>query len=295
VFTGLTLQGPDTRNTVHRHPLVFDPSKNETGPSTFLGRTVSGGGMTALNAALDVIFHHRNMAPFFSRALIQRLTTSNPSPAYIRRVANRFADNGNGVRGDMKAVITAVLTDTEARSTGAIGAPHTGKLRDPVQRITHWCRAFDAKSTSGQWYFGDMTGKLLNSPGRSQSVFNFFRPGFTPPNSELQRRGLVAPELQIADEQSVLAYINFMENLVDFGLGDMRAQYLALMPIADHTEALIYEINLVLAAGQLTAGTQAIIANTLNAIGSGTYRQRRQRIWTTILLVFTAPEYLVLQ
>lgn len=296
VFTGLRLAGSvRTSPYTHNKPLRMDLSANENGPSTFLGRTVSGGGMTAINAALDVIFQHPNLPPFFARALIQRLTTSNPSPAYIRRVARSFINNGSGVRGDMKAVITAILTDTEVRSTQAIGTPHMGRLRDPAHRLTSWARAFDAVSTSGTWPFKDVSAIFLHSPGRAPSVFNFFRPGYSPPNSELQRRGLVAPELQITDEQTVFAYLNYIYPLIRFGRGDIRSTYGVIYPLAKNPAALVDEISILLAAGQLTGATKAQIVGVLNTLGPEKRSTWWARVWTAVLLTMASPDYLVLQ
>ena len=299
VFTGLRLPSKNLPEA-HRGRLVMDASINETGASTFLGATISGGGMKAVDAALDVIFHHPNVPPFVAHALIQRLVTSNPSPRYIRRVASIFADNGSGVRGDMKAVLMAILLDDEARSDEALTAPHTGKLRDPVQRMTGWARAFDASSKSGEWKIGDTSsaaGGLAQCPGFSPSVFNFFRPLYTPPNSELQRRGLVAPELQIADEQSVIAYVNVMFDAIKKGAGgtDVPADYRRLMALAPDPSKLMDEVNLLLAAGQLSSATYGTIVSALNSIGTGNDAGRLNRIWTAILLTMASPDYLVLQ
>ena len=296
VFTGLRrtdprIATPDT----HREPLVIDAAENDTGRSTFLGYTVAGGGMKAINAALDVIFRHPNLPPFFARALIQRLVTSNPSPAYVKRVADRFANDGTKVRGDMRSVIIAVLLDPEARSDNAIRAPHTGRLRDTSQRVTGWARAFGATSPSDNWQIGDLTRPLGHSPGHSPSVFNFFRPGFTPPSSELQRRGLVAPELQITDEQLVLEYVNWLEGTIKRGRADVRPDYSALMPLADDPVALVNEVNLLLAAGQLSPATRALMAGAIDTIRVRYDSNRLNRIYSAILMTMVAPEYLVIQ
>ena len=150
---------------------------------------------------------HPNVGPFIGRQLIQRLVTSNPSPAYVGRVAAAFADNGAGVRGDMKAVRARVLLDPEARADPAPRRPAFGKLREPLLRITAWMRAFNVRSTFGR------LGVLLHrrsgrprsarSPLQSPSVFNFFRPGYVPPQSEAGRAGLAVPEMQIASETTV--------------------------------------------------------------------------------------------
>ena len=221
-------------------------SQHETGTATFLGTTASGEGVAAIKVALDAIFAHSNVPPFVSKQLIQRLVTSNPSAAYVGRVAAVFANNGAGVRGDMQAVIRAILTDTEARGDAALTAAGGGKLREPIMRLTGWARAFGVKSPSNAWAIGDTsstTNRLSQSPGRSPSVFNFFRPGYAPPSTSISAAGMVAPEFQITNEQTVVAYVNYMYALVVNGTGDVKADYTAILAKASDSQALIDEIN----------------------------------------------------
>lgn len=302
VFTGLRRQSDNLATPeAHRQKLVIDPAHNEIGPCTYHGMTVSGGGMKAINAALDLIFWHPNVPPFVSRALIQRLVSSNPSPDYVRRVATIFADNGHGTRGDLRAVVHAILTDPEARSEAALAAPHTGKLRDPVQRFTGWARAFHARPKDGRWLIGDLSSPeraLGQSPGRSPSVFNFFRPGYSPPNSELSRRGLVAPELQIVNEQSVIGFLNYMYVAVTLGAGGHRliANHDWLLKKADDAWDLTEEVNLVLAAGQLSDSTKNMIYSAVESVDAGDRPRRlNNRIRAAIMLTLVAPEYLVVK
>ena len=199
----------------YKVPLVMQASINETGAASFLGTSTTGGGMAAIKVALDTIFAHANVPPFVSKQLIQRLVTSNPSPAYVGRVSAVFANNGSGVRGDMKAVIKAILTDSEARDDSALTAANAGKLREPIMRLTGWARAFGVNSPANTWPFGNTSSRstrLGQSPGRSPSVFNFFRPGYSPPATAISAAGLVAPEFQITNEQSVVAYINYFQS-----------------------------------------------------------------------------------
>src|SRR5205814_5506509 len=105
-------------------------------------------GQKDLADTLNLIFNHANTGPFVCRELIQRLVTDNPSPAYVYRVAQKFADNGNGVRGDMMAVVKAILTDYEARSTTFIGNQGYGHLKEPLLRVSEVIRAFHPKSNS---------------------------------------------------------------------------------------------------------------------------------------------------
>ena len=291
VFTGLTLDSTDGNTPDrYRRPLIVNAGTHETGASTFLGTTVAAGtaGMDAVRQALDTIFAHPNAAPFVSTQLIQRLVTSNPTPAYVGRVSAKFADNGSGVRGDMQAVIRAILLDDEARA--APSGTTSGKLREPVMRFTGWARGFGATSPSGTFAVGDTsspTNRLAQAMGRSGSVFNFFRPGYTPPNSGFASGGLVAPEFQITNEISVVGYVNYMQSVVNNGLTDLRTDYAELTALASDSQALIDRINLVLAAGQVSAAT---VAQIKTAVDSSTTTSNRIAI--ALLLMLASPEYL---
>lgn len=136
-------------------PMQPIAARHETGEKRFLGTVVPAGtgARETLSIALDTLVAHPNVGPFIGRPLIQRLVCSNPSPDYVRRVAAVFADNGARVRGDLKAVLRAILTDPEARwpDTRTAGA----KLTEPVLRFTQWARAFGVTSPSGAWAIGD--------------------------------------------------------------------------------------------------------------------------------------------
>jgi len=298
VLTGFTFDS--TVSTIPdrlRRPMTQVATDHETGASTFLGTTVPAGtdGFGALKIALDAIFAHQNIAPFVSKQLIQHLVTSNPSAAYIGRVSAAFANNGSGVRGDMKAVIHAILMDPEARSDANISITTFGKLRAPVMRLTNWARAFAVASPSDTWAIGDTSSpfsRLAESPGHSQSVFNFFRPGYTPPHTAIATQGLVAPEFQITNEPSVIAYINYMQSLIQSGTGDVRADYTSILTKASDSAALIDEINIVLAASELSAVTVATIRTAVDSIGTTTSAMLSNRVYTAILLVMASPDYL---
>ena len=299
VFTGLTLSSNDgTTPARYKTPLVMTASTNETGTASFLGASTSGGGTAAIKVALDTIFAHANIAPFVSKQLIQRLVTSNPSPAYVGRVAAAFADNGSGVRGDMKAVVKAILLDTEARSDAALTSTTAGKLREPVMRLTGWARAFGVTSPSNAWAIGDTsstTTRLGQSMGRSGSVFNFFRPGYSPPNTAISSAGLVAPEFQITNEQTVIAYVNYMYALVLNGTGDVKADYTAILTKASDSQALVDEVNNLLAAGQLSATTLASIKAAVDSIAVTANNASQNRVNSAILLTLASPDYLTVK
>ena len=301
IFTGwewdLSVTGTNTPD-YQRRPMVQIASRHETGASTFLGSTVPAGldGNTALNAALDILFAHPNVGPFVSRQLIQRLVTSNPSPAYVERVAAVFNNDGRGTRGNLAAVVKAILLDDEARTIPAATSTSAGKLREPILRLTNWARGFGVTSLSDAWAIGDTSDastRLGQSPLRSPTVFNFFRPGYTPAGTAIATAGLVAPEFQITNESSVVGYLNFMQTLVATGIGDVKADYTSLQALATSSEALVTQVGLLLTAGQLSSTTLTTIATAINAMSSTTVAALTSRIQAAVLLVMAAPEYLV--
>ena len=281
-----------------RRPMVQVASRYETGAKTFLGTTIAAGtaATAGLTQALDTIFAHPNVAPFFCRQLIQRLVTSNPSPAYVARLAAVFNNDGTGVKGNLRAVVRALLLDSEARSDPVAASTSFGKLREPMLRFTAWARAYGAISPSGAWAVGNTSDpgtRLGQSPLRSPTVFNFFRPGYVPPNSALGNAALQAPEFQIANESSVIGYLNFMQRAVAGNVGDLTPDYSGLLALADNASALVSEINLVLAANQLSAATAAALSTAVQSMAGGTDASRRNRIYAALLLVLAAPEFIV--
>lgn len=305
VFTGwdfdLTTSNTSTPD-YHRRPLKQIPIKHESGSSTFLGKTIPAGvsGEVALSMSIDILFAHPNIAPFISKQLIQRLVSSNPSPAYVARIAAVFNNNGNGTKGDLKAVIKAILLDDEARQAPNSSDTTRGKIREPMLRFLAWARSFNTKSASDTWKIGDTSdagSKLGQSPLRSPTVFNFFRPGYVPPNTSIASASLVAPEMQIVSESSVVGYVNFMQTAVNGsrGVGDLKADYSALLPLADNAVALVAELNLLLAANQISASNAALISNAITSMRTGSDSLRFQRIYAALTLVLASPEFIVLK
>jgi len=303
IFTGWDFDRSNNANNpldYIRRPLIQVPARHETGASTFLGSTVPAGlnGEQSLNAALDIIFAHPNVGPFISRQLIQKLVTSNPSPAYVSRVAAVFNNDGSGRKGNLAAVVKALLLDTEARSNANITNPQAGKLREPMLRMLNWARAYNLTSQSDAWNIGntsDPASRLGQSPLRSQSVFNFFRPGYVPPNTSIAAAGLVAPEFQITNESTVVGYLNYMQRLISLGNNDLLADYSTLMPLAGNSAALLNEINTVLAAGQLSNSTLNNLISAINSMPVGSTAKLNNRIYAALLLVMAAPEFIVLK
>ena len=305
IFTGwdfdFASSGATTPDFIRRS-MTQVPSRHETGASSFLGSTVAAGlsGADALTAALDIIFAHPNIAPFISMQLIQRLVTSNPASAYVARVAAVFNNDGKGVKGNLQAVIRAILLDDEARNTRNLSNPQFGKVREPMLRFLAWARAFNANSASDSWSIGDTSDparRLGQSPLRSSSVFNFFRPGYVPPNSSIAAASLVAPEFQIANESSVVGYVNYMQTVVSQGgsVGDLKADYSSLLLLADNAGNLLNELNLVLAVGQLSSATLTSLSNAVATMPSGSDSTRLKRIYAALTLVLAAPEFIVLK
>ncbi|OEZ48634.1 hypothetical protein JAB1_32450 [Janthinobacterium sp. MP5059B] len=319
VFTGWSWAGPDL-STTRFHSGTPDPDRDwkpmqnyplfhSSGEKRFLGQTISGAtsGEADLKVALDTLFNHPNAGPFFGRQLIQRLVSSNPSAAYVGRVAAAFANNGSGVRGDMQAVIRAVLLDPEALAP-ATTAMRTGKLREPLLRLAGWMRAFDAKAASGRYriyYLDDPLSGLGQNPLNPASVFSFFRPGYVPPNSALASAGLVAPELQITSEPSVTGYLNYIQDAIIAGVGegrDVQASYPRELALGADTAALLDRIDLLLMHGSMPAKLRGQIISALNTITIPTATAsnatqvaaaQANRVKLAIFLTMASPAYLV--
>ena len=286
-----------------RSRMKLNASLHATGQADFLGTTIPANteGAVALRIALDAIFNHTNVGPFIGKQLIQRLVTSNPGPAYVARVAGVFNNNGAGVRGDLKAVVVAVLLDPEARDATKLAVPTWGKQREPMLRLVQWARTFGAASPGDAWVIGDLSdpaARLGQSPLRSQSVFNFFRPGYVPPNTTLATQGLTAPEFQLTNESSVAGYLNFMLNTIRAGFNNSNGglappAYTAELAVVNDPTALTDRLNLLLCAGQLSTATLATIRTSIATISTATTAGALNRVQAAILLVMASPEYLV--
>ena len=301
VFTGWnTATGTDATgelaNAAYRHglPMMLTASLHSPEEKKFLGVTIPAGtaGIESLRIALDTLFQHNNTAPFIAKQLIQRLVTSNPSPAYVARVAKLFVNNGKGVRGDMKAVWTAILIDTEARLANPPAS--FGKLSEPMIRLLQWGHTFRATSTDGAWTLGytDAETALGQMPMRSPSVFNFFRPGYVPPNTQAAAQNLVAPEFQILTEPTVVGYINYMAGTVN-NARNIKADYSTEKALATDPTALVAHLNLCLASGALTSTSQSLIVNAITSISAATETGLLNRIYAAVLMVMSSTDYLI--
>ena len=317
VFTGWSWWGPDqsalrffgTNGHVDQEVRTMQnyARYHSTSPKRFLGVTLGGGDSAEaeMKVALDTLFNHPNVGPFIGRQLIQRLVTSNPSTGYVVRVSAAFANNGSGVRGDMKAVIRAILLDPEARNVGS-----NAKLREPILRLANWMRAFNAKSDSGYFRSEPMEDPLSNigqTVLRPPSVFNFYRPSYTPPNSALSAAGQVAPEMQIASEPQVTGYLNAMQTTVQAGFGrynDIKPDYTAEAALVLDPPALVERLNLLLLNGAMSTQLRNQITAAVNAVviedprpwnGTVIAKAKRNRVYLAVFLAMASPEYLVLK
>jgi len=257
-----------------------------------------------LKIALDTIFNHPNLPAFFSKQMIQHLVTSNPSPAYINRVAQVFKDDGTGVRGNLQAVITAILLDAEARDTAAATAnPQYGKVREPVLRYTEWARAFTAQSATGSYNL-DSTEDPIYGLGemwlRSPTVFNWFSPGYTPPGTTIATDSLLAPETQITNVSTVVGFINYMQNAIGATATqgpDIFSTYAEEMRLASKPDQLMDRINLLLMAGQMSNSLYSAIETAVTSIPIPAGDQTAinaallSRVQTAIYLTVASPDF----
>ncbi len=294
-------RNPVTSTHVATNRMRFISSRHSTAEVSFLGMTITGttSGADALHIALDRLFYHANTGPFFARQMIQRLVTSNPSPAYVQRVATVFGNNGSGVRGDLKAVWTAILTDEEARAMPTAADTLFGRMREPIVRFVHWARTAEATSDNGEYEIGDLSepdSRLGQSPLRSPSVFNFFRPGYVPPNTAIAAAGKVAPEFQLHNETSSAGYINFMQRVTRSGIEDVKPGYTALLSIAHDVPAVVDWLNLRLTANQLSSETLAAVSmalRTFNITAASSASARLDMLAAACFLILISPDYLV--
>jgi uncharacterized protein (DUF1800 family) len=282
-------------------PMAPWPSKHSGGTKLLLDGRVLPAGQSAqrdLADALDQIFMHPNTPPFFARRMIQRLTTSNPSPAYVARVAAAFENDGTGARGELRAVVRAVLLDPEARDAAAAMAGTTaGKQREPVIRFANLLRALGAKADSGTnmiRYLDSADEALGQSPLLAPTVFNFFTPDFRMPGA-MADAGLVAPEFQITNETTVVGTLNFFAKVVrekGYGWGERRSalDYAPLESIANDPAALVGWVDTMFTGATMDATTRASMLKAVQAISAS---RRGERVRAALLLAMIAPDFVI--
>ena len=278
-------------------PMQLYPDFHDTGEKLLLNGVVLPAGRSGeqdLADALDNVFNHPNVGPFMAIRLIQRLTTSNPSPGYVQRVAEVFNDNGAGVRGDLRAVVKAILMDPEARPE--LPTAIDGKLKEPLLRLTQLWRAYDATSASGGYRFPAASFFFGQGPLQAPSVFNFFSPFYAPPG-EISDASLVAPELQIATEfqntfvTNFFFYQAFFQNHLNTGElqpDDVYIDFADEMAIAADPNALIDMVSGKLLGGVMSDTLRREIFDIVSAIPE---TDAALRAAETIFLIVSSPEF----
>jgi len=301
VFTGWTYAPLATASSSgFSNPINYDgvmvsfDAQHEPGTKTLLNGFVVPAGQTSaqdLQMALDNIFNHPNVGPFIGKQLIQHLVTSNPSPAYVARISAVFADNGNGVRGDMGAVVKAILTDSEARGDAPANSGF-GHLREPALFITAVLRSLGGQSD------GVLPRSAISAMGEpiysAGSVFNFYPPSFVLPGSQT-----LAPEFGIENAATALARANIVSTLIIkggaaadptvTGSTGTSIDLSSLATIVDPTD-LIAQLNQVLMHGTLSSGASGIILSAVNAQSAADPLAAAQ---TAAYLILSSAQYQV--
>jgi uncharacterized protein (DUF1800 family) len=295
VFTGWTWAQPGTpvfsRKVTPdwRDPMINVASHHSSDAKHILNGATIPAGQTAdedLQIALDTIFNHPNVGPFFCRALIQRLVTSNPSPGYIYRVASVFNDNGQGIRGDLKAVVRAILMDYDARGP-AKSDQGAGHLREPVVRVTNLLRAFNASTSSGIFSVLRAAAILGEEPMNAPSVFNFFSPDYAAPGP-IAEAGLKSPEFQITTETTATTTANYLTSVI-FGTGvTLNLSYDETLA-ADPAQ-LVDHLNTLLMAGNMSSMMRSTLINIVSQIPA---KSATTRVKMAIDLVVNSPEFVI--
>jgi uncharacterized protein (DUF1800 family) len=287
-------------------PMIMYEEWHQPGEKNLLNGYVVPAGQSGLKDIEDAIHHlfmHPNVGPFIGKQLIQRLVTSNPTPEYIARVSAVFADNGQGVRGDLAAVVKAILLDPEARTCAALEAPDFGRLREPFTRYTHFTKAIELEQFYGRyWNVGYGFYLATNQiPLASRTVFNFFLPDYQP-LGPISDNGLVGPEYQLHNSRTSIEYINQVNDWAVWGyiMDDWEDDnpYVTynideLMGLARDPEVLINRLDVLFTHGSLSEGTRQIIKEAISPLINGNYRNERVRL--ALYLIMISPDYTIMK
>lgn len=300
IFTGWRLATqplPGVPNYID--PMVLNQSNHDITAKTLLdgfGVPAGQAGTVDLNAALDNIFNHQNVGPYISRALIRNLVTSNPSPAYVARVAGVFNNDGLGVRGNLKAVVEAILLDPEARGEGK-SAPTYGHLREPVLLMNNVLRLFDAKSfdrtQSSDGYLNPQLTPMDQDVLKPLTVFSYY-----PADYQVPGTSVTGPEFGILSTSSSLKRANFMNTIVFTGLTasppdrpkGTSIDLTGLQALAGNPQSLVDELNRTMMHGTMSAQMQTSIVTAVNAVSASNPLKRAR---TALYLVATSSQYQV--
>lgn len=310
VFTGFGFGGPTATSfhvpvsgSQYIHPMKMWDVEHEPGEKRIINNVVIPAGQSGIQDVADAVTalcEHPNIGPFIGRLLIQRLTSSNPSPDYIRRVAAVWADNGAGERGDLKAVTEAILLDPEVRTPGLMG-DESGKVREPYLRIVSLMRAFKARNARNPPTFPILVTFIRDAVGQmplwAPSVFNFYLPDHQPAG-ELRHRGLTAPELEIASASHLIQTDNFIQRIVFRGLDPFYNDVQDIIhldlsyeiQLAEDTESLLDHLNILLTHGSLSHNTRMAVMAAIALEPTAELKVR-----TAIHLIVESPDFVVMK
>jgi uncharacterized protein (DUF1800 family) len=305
-FTGWNFAGNDVKDS-HKfdhaeenwtQPMRAWAMRHSSGPKKLLNNVALPAGQTPekdLADALDNIASHANAAPFMSKRLIQFLVTSNPSSAYVARVSAVWNNNGLGARGDLKAVVRAILLDSEARSFDA-NSTTQGKVREPMVKFVHFVNAMQGRSKNNRnsiWWLDSPDDYLGQSPLLAPSVFNFFSPTFTKPGA-IAQAGLVAPEMQLVTDTQIVGSTNFFTRMINHHGVGFKDEYAVDFDtaqwesIAGDSARFLEQLNWVWFAGGITPQTHDIISRAMNRLDPA---KRHERMEIAFHLAVIAPEF----
>jgi len=291
----------------------FDPEEETAAAMKVFADHHDGGSKTLINGilvpagqtpeqdlkmALDSLFQHANLPPFIARQLIIKLVTSNPSPAFIDRIARNFENNGRGVRGDLGSVVTAIFLDPEARLGFLSDQTVYGKLKEPLLRMSQLLRAFEARSRSGLYGVGRTQFSLGQQPLAAPSVFNFFSPYFQQPGA-IHDGNHYSPEFQLQTETQGILIVDALARRIglDASSADDDAPVLDLDPLvelAGDANALLDDLDLLLLGGMMSAGLREQLRAAIEFTpDAGDAESRLQRARSALLFLVVSPEYAV--
>lgn len=295
---------------------------HDTQSKTLLNGEILPAGQTAqqdLTAALDNVFSHPNVAPFISKQLIQRLVTSNPSPDYVQRVSGVFNNNGRGEKGDLEAVVRAILLDSEARTRSPETTATFGKVKEPILKFTSLMRAFDVEASQPLtddtmveretirffWPGYDYGQRPYGAP----SVFNFYRPDYKP-TAISATYDVVSPELQILNEKNITAMSNWAGSIIfnayDFlradceeslnyesGVGCLYAKFDSEVELARDIDDLLDHLDVLMLSGQMSDDMRTVVVNHIASFDEADEQQRLYRVAEAVYLIWMSPEFAI--
>ncbi|WP_339065852.1 DUF1800 domain-containing protein [Teredinibacter turnerae] len=307
-------------------PMKAFPAYHDAGSKTLFGDKSIPADLTPeqdIDAALDILFAHSNVAPFISKQLIQRLITSNPSPDYVARVASVFNDNGAGEKGDLKAVIKAIYLDDEAINGPTLAPTTFGKLREPLLKVTGLWRAFKAQGIPVRENNGSLSLNRLRFRGSDRemgqrpygsfSVFNFYRPDYQQPG-EIKNNDLIAPEFQIMTDSQLVSSTSRLSGSIfwrdtknawaqseltnpdnqpkaDWDLYPAQLFLEEEKQLANEPSALVERLNLLLLHGTMSTQLRATIIDFITEFQP--YSSAEMRVYDALVLVMASPEYAI--